>query len=97
METNITITVDGQEISVDPKSTLLEACAAAGARIPTLCYLKDISANASCGICVVEVEGAKSLVRSCVQNPTPGMKIHTASARVLRARKTSLELLLANH
>ena len=97
METNITITVDGQEISVDPKSTLLEACATAGARIPTLCYLKDISANASCGICVVEVEGAKSLVRSCVQNPTPGMKIHTASARVLRARKTSLELLLANH
>jgi iron-only hydrogenase group A len=45
----------------------------------------------------VEVEGAKSLLRSCVQNPTPGMKIRTASPRVIRARKTAVELLLANH
>jgi len=97
METKITINVDGHDIHVDPEANLLEACAAAGAKIPTLCYLKDISANASCGICVVEVEGAKALVRSCVQKPAPGMKIHTASQRVLSARKTALELLLANH
>lgn len=97
METKITINVDGHDVNVAPEANLLEACAVAGAKIPTLCYLKDISANASCGICVVEVEGAKALVRSCVQKPTPGMKIHTASQRVLSARKTALELLLANH
>ena len=59
----VTIFVDGQAKAVDPSRSLLEACAEAGAKIPTLCYLKDVSANASCGVCVVEVEGAKSLVR----------------------------------
>ncbi len=98
METRtIQITVDGHAVEVDPDRNLIEACAKAGARIPTLCYMKDISSNASCGVCVVEVEGAKSLVRSCVQKPVPGMKIRTAGPRVLNARRTAVELLLANH
>jgi len=98
METKtITITVDGHSLEVDPEQNLIEACAKAGVKIPTLCYMKDISSNASCGVCVVEVEGAKSLIRSCVQKPMPGMKIHTASARVINARRTAIELLLANH
>ncbi|HEY9053611.1 MAG TPA: NADH-dependent [FeFe] hydrogenase, group A6 [Rectinemataceae bacterium] len=91
------ITVDGREIEVDAESNLVEACACAGVKIPTLCYLKEVSANASCGVCVVEVEGAKALVRSCVQKPSPGMKIRTASPRVLSARKIAVELLLASH
>jgi iron-only hydrogenase group A len=93
----VSIIVDGKVVDVDPEKNLVEACAVAGVTIPTLCYMKDISSNASCGVCVVEVEGAKSLVRSCVQKPTQGMKIKTASQRVLIARKTSVELLLANH
>lgn len=93
----IEITIDGQKVMVDPQKNIVEACAEAGIKIPTLCWLKDVSANASCGVCVVEVEGAKSLVRSCVQKPAPGMNIRTASPRVLRARKTAVELLLANH
>lgn len=98
METKtIAITIDGQTVDVDPEENLIEACAKTGSKIPTLCFMKDISANASCGVCVVEVEGAKALVRSCVQKPTPGMKIKTASPRVLNARKTAVELLLANH
>ena len=98
METKtITINVDGRNLEVDPDKNLIEACGKAGAKIPTLCFMKDISSNASCGVCVVEVEGAKALVRSCVQKPSPGMKIHTASSRVLSARKTAVELLLANH
>lgn len=96
-ENRISITVDGAQVSVNPDETLLRACAAAGVRIPTLCHLEGVSSNASCGVCVVEVEGAKSLVRSCVQKPAAGMKIKTASQRVLAARKTSVELLLANH
>lgn len=93
----IEITIDGQNVLVDPSANIVEACAHAGVKIPTLCYLKGISQNASCGVCVVEVEGAKSLVRSCVQKPVPGMKIRTSSPRVIRARKTAVELLLANH
>ena len=69
----IAITVDGASALVDSGSSLLEACAAAGAKVPTLCHLKDVSSNASCGLCVVEVEGAKSLVRSCVNGVTEGM------------------------
>ncbi|MGO8692775.1 MAG: NADH-dependent [FeFe] hydrogenase, group A6 [Rectinemataceae bacterium] len=93
----VTIFVDGQAKAVDPSRSLLEACAEAGAKIPTLCYLKDVSANASCGVCVVEVEGAKSLVRSCVGRVSEGMKIRISSPRVMRARKNAVELLLANH
>ena len=93
----LAITVDGREVEVPHGATLLEACRAAGVEVPTLCALESVSTNASCGVCVVEVEGAKSLVRSCVQRPSPGMRIKTASPRVLSARKTAVELLLASH
>lgn len=93
----IAITVDGASALVDSGSSLLEACAAAGAKVPTLCHLEDVSSNASCGICVVEVEGAKSLVRSCVGTVSEGMKVSTATPRVMRARRNAVELLLANH
>jgi iron-only hydrogenase group A len=93
----VAITVDGASALVDSGSSLLEACAAAGAKVPTLCYLQDVSSNASCGLCVVEVEGAKSLVRSCVGKVSEGMKISTSSPRVMRSRRNAVELLLANH
>ncbi len=96
-ENMVSVQIDGRLTEVDPESNLVEACSRAGIKIPTLCYMKDLCSNASCGVCVVEVEGAKSLIRSCVQKPQAGMKIHTASPRVQRARKTAVELLLANH
>jgi iron-only hydrogenase group A len=95
--TIITLTINGQETAVPEGTGLLEACAAAGAFVPTLCHLAGVSSNASCGVCLVEVEGARSLVRSCVQKAARGMKVSTASPRVLRARRTAVELLLANH
>ncbi len=98
METKtVSVLIDGRPFEVDPSRNLVEACRATGAEIPTLCFMKDVSANASCGVCVVEVEGAKALVRSCVQKPQAGMKIRTASQRVLNARRMAVELLLANH
>lgn len=93
----IVVTIDNRTVAVPAGTTILNACKSAGVTIPTLCHLEEVSSNASCGICVVEVEGAKSLVRSCVQTVTSGMKIHTATARVMRARKTVTELILANH
>ena len=93
----VSITVDGASALVDSSASLLEACQAAGARVPTLCHLEDVSSNASCGLCVVEVAGAKSLVRACVGAVSEGMKVSTSTPRVLRARRNAVELLLANH
>ncbi len=93
----IQLTIDGRPVSTPAGSTILEACRASGIKVPTLCHLEGVSSNASCGLCVVEVEGAKSLVRSCVQAAAPGMNIRTGGARVMEARRTVVELLLANH
>ena len=98
METKkINIIVNNKEYQVTEGGTILESCSEIGIKIPTLCYLKDISQNASCGICVVEVKGARTLVRSCIGKVTEGINITTHSAEINDARKTNLELLLANH
>lgn len=93
----INITVDGKSYQVSDGKTILDSCREIGIKIPTLCYLKDISNNASCGICVVEVKGARTLVRSCISKTTEGIDITTHSSAINVARKTNLELLLANH
>jgi iron-only hydrogenase group A len=93
----INVTIDGKKMQVGAGKTILDSCKELGIRIPSLCYLKDVSSNASCGICVVEVKGAKSLVRSCVASIADGMEIKTHSPAINQARITNLELLLANH
>lgn len=91
------ITIDHQVFEVQEGITILDACRLAGIKIPTLCYLQDVSNNASCGVCVVEVKGARSLLRSCITKVSDGMEIITNSQRVHDARKMNVELLLANH
>lgn len=96
-EKKVQLTIDGRPVTVPAGTRILDACAQAGIHVPTLCHLPEVSSNASCGVCAVEIEGAKSLIRSCVQNVTPGMVIHTNSRRVQESRRTIVELLLANH
>lgn len=91
------ITINSQKIESLEGTTIMDACHAAGINVPSLCYLKDVSSNASCGICVVEVKGARSLLRSCITQITEGMEINTNSQRVMDARRMNLELLMANH
>jgi len=91
------VTINNQSYEVAEGQTILQACQTAGIRIPTLCYLKDVSTNASCGICVVEVKGARSLLRSCITTVTEGMEITTHNERIATARRINTELLLANH
>jgi iron-only hydrogenase group A len=93
----INIIVDNRPYQVLKGSTILETCKEIGIKIPSLCYLKDVSSNASCGICVVDVKGAKTLVRSCITQVNEGMEITTHSPAINQARTTNLELLLANH
>ena len=98
METKlVNITINGCALQVPQNLTILNACRIAGFEVPTLCYMEDVSKNASCGVCVVEVKNARSLVRSCVTCVNNGMEITTNSARIREARRTNVELLLANH
>jgi NADH-quinone oxidoreductase subunit G len=98
METKvINIKINGNDYQAPDGIIILDACKRAGIEIPTLCYLEDVSRNSSCGVCVVEVKGARSLVRSCTACVHEGTEIVTNSARIRDARKTNVELILANH
>jgi len=91
------ITINNQSIQVNEGTTIMDACHSVGINIPSLCFLKDVSKNASCGVCVVEVKGARSLLRSCITLVAEGMEITTHNRRIMESRKVNVELLLANH
>lgn len=94
---NVDVTINGREISVEEGSTILDAAEKAGFHIPTLCHLKGLSPTGACRVCVVEVDGARSLVPSCAYPVRDGMVVRTHTPRVLEARTTIVQLLLANH
>lgn len=68
-----------------------------GVDIPHLCYEDGLSSVGACRLCVVEVKGARSLVASCAAAVAPGMEVQTHSPDVMEARRTILDLLIANH
>ncbi|MHB1314556.1 MAG: NADH-dependent [FeFe] hydrogenase, group A6 [Christensenellales bacterium] len=91
------LTINGKKITVDDGVTIIEAAKANGISIPNLCYLENVHQFGSCRICVVEVDGAKALMPSCITTVSEGMVVHTNSDRVRRARKVLYELLLSDH
>ena len=91
------LTVDDIKVEVPEGTSLLDACRQAGAHIPTLCYLEGVQAIGACRLCLVEVEGARTLVASCVQPVADGMVVHTGSPRARQGRRSVLELLLSEH
>ena len=93
----VNVKINGIAVSVPKGSTILEAARYAGVEIPTLCYLKDINEIGACRICVVEATGARGLVTACVYPVAEGMEIQTNTAKVQKARRTTLELLLSTH
>ena len=93
----ITLKIDGKDVTVDKGGTVLQAARAAGVTIPTLCYLEGIHAIGACRMCVVEVQGARTLQASCVLPAAEGMVVRTHSPRVREARKTILQLMLSDH
>ena len=93
----IKLTIDGREVLAPEGSTILEAAASVGIRIPTLCYLKDVNEISACRICVVEVDGFERLVPSCTEKIAEGMVVHTNSHRAKTARETNLKLILSQH
>ncbi len=93
----VAITIDNKPCEAPAGSTIYEAAKGIGIIIPTLCHMEGLTPTGACRICVVEVEGAPGLIPSCSFPINEGMKIQTHSPRVLLARKTIVELLLANH
>jgi NADH-quinone oxidoreductase subunit G/NADP-reducing hydrogenase subunit HndD len=93
----ITIEVNGRSIAAEKGESLLTALRRAAIRVPTLCHIDGLTATGACRMCVVEVEGQRGLVPSCAFPVADGMKVRTHSPRALQARKTIIELLLANH
>ena len=94
---NVTIKINGIEVSAPKGSTILEAARLAHIEIPTLCFLKEINEIGACRVCVVEVKGARSLVASCVYPINEGMEVWTNTPKVLESRKKTVQLLLSNH
>ncbi|MCX7703315.1 MAG: NADH-dependent [FeFe] hydrogenase, group A6 [Planctomycetota bacterium] len=92
-----TLTIDNIKVDVPEGTTILEAAQKAGIRIPTLCYLKNVQAIGACRVCLVEVDGARTLVASCVMPVSEGMKVKTNTKRVRDARRTVVELILSAH
>jgi NADH dehydrogenase/NADH:ubiquinone oxidoreductase subunit G len=94
---NIEIEVNGQIIKARKGEMLLDALKANGIHVPTLCHLEGFKPSGACRICVVEAEGRQDLIPACSFPAEEWMKIKTHSSRVIKARRTILELLLSCH
>ena len=93
----VNLTIDGIKVSVPEGSTILQAAKEVGVKIPTLCHHPDQAVKANCRVCVCEVEGNRLLATACAQPVMEGMVIKTRTPKVIEARKTILELILAHH
>jgi predicted molibdopterin-dependent oxidoreductase YjgC len=89
----VDLTIDGRTVRVPEGATLLQACREQGIDTPTLCYLENLTPVNVCRVCVVEVEGSRTLVPACSRKAEAGMKVHTDSERVRTSRKMVLEFL----
>jgi iron-only hydrogenase group A len=93
----VTIEVNDRELEANDGETILQVLRRHGISVPTLCHMSGLFPSGACRMCVVEVEGMRSLIPSCAYPVADGMKVKTHSPRALRARKTIVELLLSSH
>lgn len=93
----VNITINNKHISVPEGTSILHAAKETGITIPNLCYHPDQEVKANCRVCVVEVEGARTLQASCATAVKEGMVIRTNTKKVRESRKVVIELMLANH
>jgi len=93
----IQLTVDGREVRAEEGTPIFEAARKAGIHIPHLCYREDLTPTTACRLCVVEVEGARTLVASCAYPVANRMVVRTNTKRVQDARRLVVEFLLSDH
>ena len=92
----VDVTIDGETVRVPEGATLLDACRKQGIDTPTLCYLENLTPVNVCRVCVVEVEGSRTLAPACSRKAEPGMTVQTDSERVRTSRKMVLEFLASS-
>ena len=93
----VTLTIDGQEVTVPAGTSVMRAAMDAGIRIPKLCATDSLDAFGSCRVCLVEIEGRAGTPASCTTPVAPGMKVSTTADRVRRVRRGVMELYLSDH
>lgn len=93
----VRLSIDGEDVVVPARTTILQAAEALGNRIPHYCYHPGLSSPAQCRLCLVEVEGAPKLAPSCVTEVQDGQVVHTDSEKARSMRQGVLEFYLANH
>lgn len=91
------ITIDGRELEVPERYTILESARSAGIHIPHLCYHRKLLPFGGCRLCIVEVKGMPRPVTSCNTAVTDGMEIRTSTEELERLRRMVLELILSDH
>lgn len=94
---SINFTIDGQSVTAQPGESILEVARREGVYIPTMCYLAKTTPNASCRMCVVEVEGVDGFILSCNTPPTEGAAITTNSSELFGERQNIMKLYNVNH
>jgi len=92
-----TLTIDGEEVTVENGATVLQACEAAGVEVPRFCYHDRLEIAGNCRMCLVEMEKAPKPIASCAMPAGDGMVIHTNTPTVKKAREGVMEFLLINH
>ncbi|WP_243237390.1 NADH-dependent [FeFe] hydrogenase, group A6 [Heliobacterium chlorum] len=93
----VRLEIDGRPVEIEAGKTVLDAAREVGITIPSLCYLREINEIGACRVCLVEIEGQRSLQAACVYPVAEGLKVYTNTPRVRKARKRVVELILSDH
>ncbi len=96
MDTQNIIVINGNEFEFSPGETIYQVATRNSIYIPTLCHLKNTTGTGQCRICVVEVEGARTLIASCAAPAAPNMVVRTDTPKVIEARRLVLQLMLSS-
>jgi NADH-quinone oxidoreductase subunit G len=94
---DVTLTVDGKKLTVPAGTLLIEACKSTGIEVPSFCYYPGLSLQGACRMCLVEIEKMPKLQTACTTPVAEGMVATTESDKIKQARKSMIEMLLANH
>jgi formate dehydrogenase major subunit len=94
---SVTLTIDGQEITVPEGTSVMRAAALSDVKIPKLCATDQLEAFGSCRLCLVQIEGMKGLPASCTTPVAPGMKVTTQNKQLADVRRGVMELYISDH
>ena len=93
----VKLTIDGKDVEIEENSTVLDAARKLNIDIPTLCFLKEINHAGDCRMCLVEIEGRRGFVPSCITRVEEGMKVRTNTEELESSRRIMLDLILSTH